>query len=79
MSNGPPSSPEASTKKKDYGLRFQQIYREVLHPLHHKEAERSSEAQHDHQQQLPRQHQVTAVEEGEGCAHRLATKERRVS
>lgn len=50
---------------------FLQIYGEVLHPLHHEEAERPAEAQDDHQQQLPHQHQVAAVEERHGCKHRL--------
>lgn len=52
-------------------LMFLQIYGQVLHPLRHEEAERPAEAQDDHQQQLPHQHQVAAVEERHGCKHRL--------
>lgn len=52
-----------------------QIYGEVLHPLHHEEAERPAEAQDDHQQQLPHQHQVAAVEERRGCTHRLTQQD----
>lgn len=52
-------------------LIFLKIYREVLHPLHHEEAECSSEAQDDHQQELPHQQEVTAVEECHRCKNRL--------
>ncbi len=57
-------------------LIFRQIYREVLHPLHHEEAESSSEAQDDHQQELPHQQDVSAVEERHCCKNRL-TEDRR--
>lgn len=52
-------------------LIFLQIYREVFHPLHQEEAECSSEAQDDHQQELPHQQEVTAVEERQRCKNRL--------
>ena len=52
-------------------LIFLQICGEVLHPLHHKEAECSSETQEDHQQELPHQQEVTAVEERHRCENRL--------
>lgn len=55
---------------------FLQIYREVLHPLHHEEAECSSEAQDDHEQELPHQQEVTAVEERQSCENRLTTHNR---
>lgn len=51
---------------------FFQIEGEVLHPLRQEEAERPAEAQDDHEQQLPREHQGAAVEERHCCKHRLA-------
>lgn len=57
-------------------LMFLQIYGEVLHPLHHEEAQCSREAQDDHQQQLPHQQEVTAVEERHSCKNRLTTHNR---
>lgn len=53
-----------------------QIDRDVLRPLHHEEAERPSEAQDDHQQQLPLQQQVSAVEERHRCKNRLTEENR---
>lgn len=55
-------------------VRFLQIYGEVLGPLHHEEAERPAEAQDHHQQQLPHERQVAAVEERHGCKHRLTAR-----
>lgn len=49
-----------------------QIHRDVLHPLHQEEAECSSEAQDDHEQELPCQQEVTTVEEGYSCKDGLA-------
>lgn len=50
---------------------FLLIDSEVVHPLRHEEAKCSSEAQDDHQQELPHQQEVTAVEERHSCKNRL--------
>ena len=57
-------------------LIFLQIHGDVLHPLHHEEAERSGEAQDDHQQELPHQEDVAAVEKRHGCKNRLSRERR---
>lgn len=78
MASPPPNRPlsNKTTQLLPCFLMFLQIYREVLHPLHHEEAECSSEAQDDHQQELPHQQEVTAVEERQSCKNRLTTHHR---
>lgn len=55
-------------------LLFLKFDGDVLYALDHEEAERPGEAQDDHQQQLPHQHEVTAVEERRCCRNRLTVE-----
>lgn len=72
----PPTRCLSNKTRNVFFLIFLQIYREVLHPLHHEEAESSSEAQDDHQQELPLQQEVTAVEERHCRKNRLTNDKR---